>query len=93
MGVPVCEGSMEAQGITFRDELERMAAGWSDAFNRFGVWQTLRSLGDEVEARRLREEIAPPRGRVLETFKWVSPERVKVVILGQDPWRCVRVKF
>ena len=85
MGVPVCEGSMEAQGITFREELESMVAGWSDAFNRFGVWQTLRRLGDEVEARRLQEEIAPPRGRVLEAFKWVSPERVKVVILGQDP--------
>lgn len=77
---------MDAQGVTLLDEMGRMAPGWGEAFEAYGVVEAFGDLNAMVEQERGRAEVAPPRGRVLEAFKWFSPRDTRVVILGQDPY-------
>ena len=44
-----------------------------------------KTLG-EVEALRISKRIYPPAGMVFSALRLTSPEQVKVVIIGQDPY-------
>lgn len=77
---------METQGVTLQDEMGMMAPGWCEAFEAKGVMGTLLQLNGVVEEERKQQEVAPPRGKVLEAFKWFSPADTRVVILGQGPY-------
>lgn len=55
-----------------------------------GAWQDLvplpEALLERTQQARLTQEIYPPAGRELFTLTCTPPERVRAVILGQDPY-------
>jgi len=59
---------------------------------KFGSWQGFLKLGNfgdlfhAVEQAYAQTEVYPPRDRVFTAFALTPPERVRVVILGQDPY-------
>lgn len=67
-------------------EVKEAVSGWSEILAQGALADELARLSDRVENERLRVEVMPPRGRVLQALKFFSPRDTKVVILGQDPY-------
>lgn len=59
---------------------------WFQLFERGGVVDGLNILSDRIEKIRTSNNIFPPQDQILKAFQLCDFRKVKVVILGQDPY-------
>ncbi|MCL9979911.1 MAG: uracil-DNA glycosylase [Bacteroidia bacterium] len=59
---------------------------WFQLFERGGVVDGLNILSDRIEKKRTSNNIFPPQDQILRAFQLCDFRKVKVVILGQDPY-------
>lgn len=59
---------------------------WFQLFERGGVVDGLNILSDRIEKKRTSHNIFPPQDQILRAFQLCDFRKVKVVILGQDPY-------
>lgn len=59
---------------------------WFQLFERGGMVDGLNFLSDNIEKSRSSRNIFPPQDQILRAFQLCDFRKVKVVILGQDPY-------
>lgn len=59
---------------------------WFQLFERGGMVDGLNFLSDKIEKSRSSRNIFPPQDQILRAFQLCDFRKVKVVILGQDPY-------
>jgi uracil-DNA glycosylase len=59
---------------------------WFQLFERGGLVDGLNFLSDRIEKSRSSRNIFPPQDQILRAFQLCDFRKVKVVILGQDPY-------
>lgn len=61
--------------------------GWSAYFDKFN----LRGKIEEILSKLENEEYYPSKENIFRAIQEVSPENVKVVIVGQDPYHIMKM--
>jgi len=65
---------------------EDIAEGWEKLLSEYFETESFHKLHSFVMEERRSQTAFPPEGRVFSAFRLTPPEKVKVVILGQDPY-------
>ena len=63
--------------------MERLPENWLSFLEGIDM---LASILEKVDAERAKHTVFPPQGKVFRAFELTPPEKVKVVLLGQDPY-------
>ena len=63
-----------------------LPGNWQDFLSGFTDFASLEATEKEIAARRGKGTVFPPEKDVYKALELTSPEDVKVVILGQDPY-------
>jgi len=67
----------------------KIGNSWDDFFSQESQKDYLKNLVDAVNADYDKYTVYPPRGHVFKAFKLTPLDKVRVVILGQDPYHGV----
>lgn len=65
---------------------ECLTREWAEFIRRYAGELPLDAPLERLERRRGEHAVYPPEGRVFRAFELTPPERVRVVIVGQDPY-------
>ena len=65
---------------------EFLPSGWAEFIRRYAGEAAVAAPLERLERRRNEHPVYPPVGRVFRAFELTPPERVRVVIVGQDPY-------
>ena len=66
--------------------MEKLPDNWKDFLEGYTDFEKLDSTLAMVESRRLEHTVYPPAGKIFHAFELTAPEKVRAVILGQDPY-------
>ena len=66
--------------------MEKLPDNWNDFLEGYTDFEKLDSTLAMVESRRLEHTVYPPAGKIFHAFELTAPEKVRAVILGQDPY-------
>lgn len=69
-----------------RSSLTSLPSSWQSFLLEEKDQRYFSSLIDNVTEAYATETVYPPLNNVYEAFKYVPPEKIKVVIIGQDPY-------
>ena len=72
---------------TFLYEEKCMPIKWKDFFQKEGVYNEVQKISAELEKQKNKDKLQfnPKLGWVFRALDMVAPDKIKVVILGQDP--------
>ncbi|MBE6390407.1 MAG: uracil-DNA glycosylase [Lentisphaerae bacterium] len=66
---------------------DRLPEVWREFLQKSGVPEYLwQKPLDKVNRRRTEKTVFPPEGKIFRAFELTPPEKVRVVIIGQDPY-------
>jgi len=65
---------------------DQIDSSWKEVIFPLMEKESMRKLFDFIQAERAQHQVYPPKEHVFEAFKLTPLNKVKVVILGQDPY-------